>query len=70
MRFSYATLIVNVADTNTHQPVIVDKYYNVTIVENSPNGFQVTQVKAIDQDTVRNATSLQHWIYVFFITSW
>ncbi len=52
-RFSYATLLVTVADSNVHRPEMLQSRYNVTIPENSPAGYYVRQVQARDLDQVR-----------------
>ncbi len=51
-RFSYATLIVSVTDVNNHAPQMAQRELNLTLPENSPIGYQVAQVSAVDRDQV------------------
>ena len=53
-RYTYATVVVTVEDTNAHRPQMVTPMYGVTIPENSPVGYYVVQVQATDRDEVKN----------------
>lgn len=51
-RFTYATVIVTVDDVNNQGPIMEHQMYNATIPENTPVGYHVIQVAALDQDVV------------------
>lgn len=48
-----ARLEVSVLDVNDNAPTFEVEMYNISIVENLPNGFSVLQVAARDPDKVR-----------------
>ncbi|XP_009578906.1 PREDICTED: protocadherin Fat 4-like, partial [Fulmarus glacialis] len=47
-----AVVLVTIEDVNDNHPVLSQSSYNVSILENLPNGMEVLQVTAIDKDEV------------------
>lgn len=47
--------VFSVVDINDNQPEFEVDLYNISIVENLPNGFSVLQVNALDRDQGENA---------------
>ncbi|KAM6084893.1 protocadherin Fat 4-like [Theristicus caerulescens] len=45
-----ATVLVTIEDENDNDPVLSQSSYNVSILENVPNGMEVLQVTAVDKD--------------------
>ncbi|XP_075004052.1 protocadherin Fat 4-like [Calonectris borealis] len=45
-----AVVLVTIEDVNDNDPVLSQASYNVSILENFPNGMEVLQVTAIDKD--------------------
>lgn len=50
-----ARIEIEVIDINDNQPEFEVDLYNISIVENLPNGFSVLQVNALDRDQGENA---------------
>lgn len=50
MKTGVARLEIEVTDLNDNLPEFEVDYYNISIVENLPNGFSVLQIVASDQD--------------------
>lgn len=48
-----ALVLVTIEDVNDNHPVLSQSSYNVSILENFPNGMEVLQVTAIDKDEVK-----------------
>ncbi|XP_011302069.1 cadherin-89D [Fopius arisanus] len=54
LKFSSARLEIEILDLNDNLPEFEVDHYNISIVENLPNGFSVLQVVAHDQDQGMN----------------
>jgi hypothetical protein len=52
LKTSVARVEVELQDINDNKPQFEVDLYNISIVENLPNGFSVLQVLATDQDQV------------------
>lgn len=52
LKTGIARVEVELLDINDNQPEFEVELYNISIVENLPNGFSVLQVMATDQDQV------------------
>lgn len=50
-----ARVEVEIMDLNDNLPEFEVDFYNISIVENLPNGFSVLQIIAVDQDQGDNA---------------
>lgn len=48
----YARVEIKVIDINDNAPEFEVDLYNISVVENLPNGFSVLQVIAVDRDQV------------------
>lgn len=55
LRTTFARVEVEVLDLNDNLPEFEVDFYNISIVENLPNGFSVLQVIAVDKDQGENA---------------
>lgn len=53
LKAAIARVEVELLDINDNKPQFEVEMYNISIVENLPNGFSVLQVMATDQDQVR-----------------
>lgn len=53
MKAGIAQVEIELLDINDNQPQFEVDFYNISIVENLPNGFSVLQVIATDQDQVK-----------------
>lgn len=53
LKAGIARVEVELLDINDNQPQFEVDVYNISIVENLPNGFSVLQVVATDQDQVK-----------------
>uniref|UniRef100_T1IXK6 Cadherin domain-containing protein n=1 Tax=Strigamia maritima TaxID=126957 RepID=T1IXK6_STRMM len=54
IRLTKARLEIEIIDLNDNLPIFEVDLYNVSIMENLPNGFSVAQVRAIDEDQGEN----------------
>lgn len=52
LKTGLARVEIEVIDMNDNQPQFEVELYNISIVENLPNGFSVLQVSARDKDQV------------------
>lgn len=52
LRQGLARVDIEVIDVNDNLPIFDKKIYNISILENAPNGFSVTQIHAHDADIV------------------
>ena len=55
LKFAIAKVEIKVIDLNDNLPEFEVDFYNISIVENLPNGFSVLQVVAVDIDQDENA---------------
>ncbi|XP_018326516.1 cadherin-89D [Agrilus planipennis] len=55
LRYGVARVEIEIIDLNDNLPEFERDYYNISIVENLPNGFSVMQITATDQDQGDNA---------------
>ncbi|XP_066903672.1 cadherin-89D isoform X2 [Halyomorpha halys] len=62
LRRGMARLEVEILDINDNQPQFEVGSYNISIVENLPNGFSVLQVVATDMDQGNNAEFAYHLV--------
>jgi hypothetical protein len=53
LKVGMARVEIELLDINDNQPQFEVDIYNISIVENLPNGFSVLQVSATDLDQVR-----------------
>lgn len=54
LKYDTAKVEIELVDINDNLPQFEVDVYNISIVENLPNGFSVLQVVASDQDQVSN----------------
>lgn len=54
LKYDTAKVQIELLDINDNLPEFEVEIYNISIVENLPNGFSVLQVAASDQDQVRS----------------
>lgn len=54
-----AVVLVTIEDVNDNLPVLSQSSYNVSILENFPNGKEVLRIEAVDKDEVK---SMQFWL--------
>ena len=62
-----ARLEIEILDINDNQPQFEVGSYNISIVENLPNGFSVLQVIATDMDQVCKIYFLNPCLLLIFI---
>ncbi|XP_034938287.1 cadherin-89D isoform X2 [Chelonus insularis] len=55
LKYSSAKVLIEILDLNDNLPQFEVDLYNISIVENLPNGFSVLQVVAYDKDQGENA---------------
>ncbi|XP_008554394.1 cadherin-89D isoform X3 [Microplitis demolitor] len=55
LKYSFAKVLIEIIDLNDNLPEFEQDHYNISIVENLPNGFSVLQVVAHDRDQGENA---------------
>ncbi|KAK9881180.1 hypothetical protein WA026_014528 [Henosepilachna vigintioctopunctata] len=55
LKFGVARVEIEIVDLNDNLPEFEVDFYNISIVENLPNGFSVLQITAVDQDQGDNA---------------
>lgn len=55
---TYSRIDIEIIDLNDNLPEFEVDLYNISIVENLPNGFSVLQVNAFDRDQVNTILSL------------
>lgn len=54
LKYSFAKVTIEIVDLNDNLPEFEQEHYNISIVENLPNGFSVLQVIAYDRDQGEN----------------
>ncbi|CAD6233777.1 GSCOCG00007273001-RA-CDS [Cotesia congregata] len=54
LKYSFAKVTIEIVDLNDNLPEFEQEHYNISIVENLPNGFSVLQVIAHDRDQGEN----------------
>uniref|UniRef100_A0A1B6ECX7 Cadherin domain-containing protein n=4 Tax=Clastoptera arizonana TaxID=38151 RepID=A0A1B6ECX7_9HEMI len=62
LKTGIARIEVELLDINDNQPQFEVELYNISIVENLPNGFSVLQVMATDQDQGDNGEFVYHLV--------
>lgn len=46
-------MLVTIEDVNDNDPVLSQSSYNISVLENFPDGMEVLQVTATDKDEVK-----------------
>ncbi|XP_046673716.1 cadherin-89D isoform X2 [Homalodisca vitripennis] len=62
LKTSVARIEIELLDINDNKPQFEVELYNISIVENLPNGFSVLQVMATDQDQGDNGEFVYHLV--------